>query len=159
MKRQVLLASVPLLIAMTTATPARAQPRAVTPRPPNPLVGAWRLVALDEPGADGTVRPVDATGQFLFTPDGHASVQVMMRRPQAGAPNGPTQYSQGGYEASFGRYTVDQRAHRFSFRIEGALVRALVGKDLVRVYELSHNRLVVTPVSPDEHWRVTWERY
>jgi hypothetical protein len=68
------------------------------------------------------------------------------------------QYAQGGYEASFGRFTVDERARTFTFRVEGALVRTLVSQDLVRQYELSGTRLVVTPVNPDEYWRVTWER-
>lgn len=124
----------------------------------NPLDGTWRLVALEEPGPDGKLRSVEATGQFVFTPDGHASVQVMMRHSPADASAGPMQYSQGGYEASFGRYTVDEQTRTFTFRIEGALVRSLVGKALPRRYELSGNRMVVRPTRSDEHWRVTWER-
>ena len=41
------------------------------------FVGAWRLARLKEPGADGRVRSVDCTGQFVFTRDGYASVQVI----------------------------------------------------------------------------------
>lgn len=122
------------------------------------FVGGWRLVTLEEPGADGTPHPVEATGLFVFTRDGHASVQVMMREPEAGDATGPVQYAQGGYEASFGRYAVDEDAGVFTFRIEGALVRSLVGQNLIRRYELSGTRLIVTPASPDEHWRVTWDR-
>lgn len=122
------------------------------------FVGGWRLVTLEEPGDDGTPRPVDATGLFVFTRDGHASVQVMMREPDTSASTGPVQYAQGGYEASFGQYAIDEDAGVFTFRIEGALVRSLVGQNLVRRYELSGTRLIVTPAGPDEHWRVTWER-
>jgi Lipocalin-like domain len=122
------------------------------------FVGAWRLVWLEEPGLDGRVHRVDSTGLFVFTRDGHASVQVMYRN--AGGGNaGPVQYAQGGYEASYGRYEVDERTHTWTFHVEGALVRSLVGKDLTRVYELSGNQLIVKPSSPDEHWRVAWERY
>jgi hypothetical protein len=123
------------------------------------FIGAWRLVSLDEPGADGTVHRADCTGLLVFTREGRMSVQVMYRNPQAGTSGGPVQYAQGGYEASFGRYEVDERAKRFTFRVEGAMVRSLVGKDLTRVFELSGTQLIVTPSSPDEHWRVTWEHY
>jgi len=69
------------------------------------FVGAWRLAWLEEPGADGTVHRADCTGQFVFTRDGYASVQVMYRNP-GGGDAGPVQYAQGGYEASYGRYDI-----------------------------------------------------
>jgi len=123
------------------------------------LVGAWRLVELDQPGADGKLRLVDCSGMFVFTRDGHLSVQVMDREPAQQDAAGPEQYSQGGYEASYGSYVVDELAHTFTFHVEGALARTLIGKDLPRAYELSGNRLIVKSVRPDEHWRVVWERY
>ena len=117
------------------------------------LVGAWRLVSLDEPGADGQMHRTDCSGLLVFTRDGHMSVQVMYRKAEAGSP-----YAQGGYEASFGKYEVDELAHTFTLHVEGALVRSLVGKVLVRAYDLSSGRLVVKSADPNEHWRVTWER-
>lgn len=123
------------------------------------FAGAWRLARLEQPGADGKLHDVDSTGMFVFTRDGHASVQIMERNPQASTPAGAEQYSQGGYEASWGTYKADERTHTFTFHIDGALVRALVGKDLPRSYEFSGNRLIVKSTRPDEHWRVAWERY
>ena len=82
----------------------------------------------------------------------------MYRNPQAGSAAGPVQYAQGGYEASFGSYEIDERAHTFTFHVEGALVRSLVGQDLTRGYELSGTQLTVKPASPNEHWRVAWEK-
>jgi len=123
------------------------------------FAGAWRLVQLEQPGADGTLRDVVCTGLFVFTRDGHASVQVMDRDPQTSTTAGPQQYSQGGYEASWGTYNVDEGTHTFTFHIEGALVRSLVGKDLPRSYEFSGNRLTVKSTRANEHWSVTWERY
>ncbi len=123
------------------------------------FAGAWRLAWLEQPGADGKPHRVDCTGLLVYTPDGHVSVQVMERNPQAQTPAAPEQYSQGGYEASWGTYTVDQRARTFTFHVEGALVRALVGKDLPRAYELSGKQLIVKSTRPDEHWRVAWERF
>jgi len=94
----------------------------------------------------------------VFTRDGHASVQVMYRHP-GGGDVGPVQYAQGGYEASYGRYDVDERARTWTFHVEGALVRSLVGKDLTRRYEFSGNQLIVRSSTPGERWRVAWERY
>jgi hypothetical protein len=37
-------------------------------------------------------------------------------------------------------------------------VRTLIGKDLTRVYEFSGKKLIVKSSSPNEHWRVAWER-
>ena len=123
------------------------------------FVGAWRLVWLEEPDANGTVHKADCTGLLVFTLDGHMSVQVMYRNLQSGGQDGPVQYAQGGYEASFGTYQIDEGAHTFSFHVEGAMVRSLIGKDLPRAYEISGNHLIVRSTNPNEHWRVAWEHY
>ena len=123
------------------------------------FVGAWRLVWLEEPDANGTVHKADCTGLLVFTLDGHMSVQVMYRNLQSGGQGGPVQYAQGGYEASFGTYQIDESSHTFAFHVEGAMVRSLIGKDLPRAYELSGNQLIVKSTNPNEHWRVVWEHY
>ena len=123
------------------------------------FVGAWRLVWLEEPDANGTVHKADGTGLLVFTLDGHMSVQVMYRNLQSGGQGGPVQYAQGGYEASFGTYQIDESAHTFASHVEGAMVRSLIGKDLPRAYELSGNQLIVKSTNPNEHWRVAWEHY
>jgi hypothetical protein len=122
------------------------------------FLGAWRLLWLAEPDADGKIHKPDCTGMLVYTRDGHMSVQVMYRDAPAGTNAAPVQYAQGGYEASFGRYEIVD-AHTFSFHVEGALVRALIGKDLKRVYELSDKQLIVKSPDPKEHWRVAWEHY
>ena len=122
------------------------------------FVGAWRLAWLEQPGSDGRLHRIECCGMLVYTQDGHMSVQVMERDPQAQAA-GPQQYAQGGYEASYGTYDVDERAHTFTFHVEGALVRSLIGKDLPRAYQFSGNQLIVKSTRADEHWRVCWERY
>ena len=126
------------------------------------FVGAWRLAWLEEQGADGKIHRADCTGLLVYTRDGHMSVQVMYRNPQPNSQpatnSAPVQYAQGGYEASFGTYQIDEGAHTFTFRVEGALVRTLIGKDLPRAFELSGKQLIVKSTHPDEHWRVAWER-
>ena len=151
-----------LLLAISSlggSTLSGSQDRAVNDGVRDRFIGAWRLVSLDEPGADGTVHRADCTGSLVFTREGRMSVQVMYRNPQTATSGGPLQYAQGGYEASFGRYEVDAGAQQFRYHVEGALVRSLVGKDLTRQFELSGRQLTVKPSNPDEHWRVVWEHY
>ncbi|MDB5218180.1 MAG: hypothetical protein JWO86_6107 [Myxococcaceae bacterium] len=121
------------------------------------LVGAWRLAALEEPGADGTVRPMDASGLLVVTRDGRMSVQVMYRGSPTRTDAGRAPYAQDGYEASFGRYQLDESDDHFTYHVEGALVRTLIGKDLPRLYQLSGKKLIIKSAIPTEHWRVTWE--
>jgi Lipocalin-like domain len=122
------------------------------------FIGAWRLAWLEEPGADGKIHRADCTGLLVFTRDSHVSVQVTYRNPQSATQSGPVQYAKGGYEASFGTYVIHERAHTFTYHVEGALVRTLVGKDLTRLYEFSGKRLIVRSPDPHEHWIAAWER-
>jgi hypothetical protein len=140
------------------ATAMVRQKRAYSDSTPNRLVGAWRLVWLEEPGVDGKIQKPDCTGLLVYTDDGHMSVQVMYRNYQNGGGVASAHYAQGGYEASYGTYVIDS-AHTFTFHVEGALVRTLVGQDLKRMYEFSGNQMIVKSSNPDEHWRVAWEHY
>ena len=153
MKNMFAIAVVSLLLSVTAASSSQERGGA------GQFVGAWRLAWLEQPGADGKLHRIECCGMLVYSSDGHMSVQVMEREPQAQAPTGPEQYSQGGYEASYGTYKVDEAAHTFTFHVEGALVRSLVGKDLPRAYEFSGKQLIVKSTRADEHWRVAWERY
>ena len=162
MKKLMSMGGVPLLIALaaiSSAAASRAQVPKVGDDARERFIGAWRLLWLEEPGPDGNVHRADCTGMFVFTREGRASVQVMYRRAQAGTPSGPVQYAQGGYEASFGRYEVDESTRTFTYHVEGALVRSLIGKDLVRSFELSGRQMIVRSSNPKELWRVAWEHY
>jgi hypothetical protein len=164
MKKLFSLGVVSLLIGMTTMTLAGSQSQNGKDRGGNDaiqerFVGAWRLASLEQEGADQKIHRSDSTGMPVFTRDGHMSVQVMERNPPAQAPAGPEQYSQSGYEASFGTYAIDDSAHTFTYHVEGALVRTLIGKDLPRAFEFSGKQLIVKSTRPDEHWRVAWEHY
>lgn len=160
MKRLFLRWITPLCIGIAIPAPiCSGQGRVTVSSASGRLAGTWRLVSLQEPGHAGRIHNIDCTGMLIATPDGHFSVQVMDRSPQPEAVPGPERYSQGGYEASFGTYVADESAHTFTFHVEGALVRSLIGKDLPRVYELSGGRLIVKSAHMEEHWRATWERY
>jgi len=146
-------------IGTTATTLASSQEHAPNKRIADQFAGAWRLVSVEAPGPDGKIQKADSTGMFVFMRDGHASVQVMERNPPAQATTGSEGYSHGGYEATFGTYEVNETAHTFTFHVEGALVRSLIGKDLPRTFEFSGNQLIVKSTRPDEHWRVAWEHY
>lgn len=155
MRRFLSLGITVLLVAMNAVAPA--QDRDVNSGVGTRFVGAWRLAWLEEPDVNGKLHKADCTGLLVYTHDGHMSVQVMYRNLQSENKAAPVQYAQGGYEASYGTYQIDD-AHTFTFHVEGALVRTLIGKDLKRVYELSGSRLIVSSPDPKEHWRVAWER-
>jgi len=159
MKTLFSLGTVSLLIAMSALTLSGSQDHDASANAQDHFIGAWRLAWLEEPGADGNVHRADCTGLLVYTRDGHMSVQVMYRNPQAGTSAAPVQYSRGGYEASFGTYEINVRAHTFNYHVDGALVRSLIGKNLTRVYEFSGKQLIVKSPDPNEHWRVAWEHY
>jgi hypothetical protein len=158
MKKMFSLGVASLFIAMTAMTLFGSPGRDVGDDIRGRFVGAWRLAWLEEEGADGKIHTADCTGLLVYTRDGHMSVQVMYRNPQP-VSVAPVQYAQGGYEASFGAYEIDESNHTFTFHVEGALVRTLIGKDLPRAFEFSGKRLIVKSTHPEERWRVAWEHY
>jgi len=93
---------------------------------------------------------------LLYTGDGHMSVQIMFPKSESALSN---EYVQGGYEASFGSYEVNEEAHTLTHHVEGSVTRGLVGKDLPRVFQLSDGQLIIKSSRPDEHWLVAWEHY
>jgi hypothetical protein len=159
MKKMLTFGAAALCLGMTAMTASGSQDRAGNGNIRDQFIGAWRLAWLEEPDADGKARRADCTGMLVYTRDGHMSVQVMYRNPPVETGGAaPVQYAQGGYEASFGTYLIDN-PHTFTYHVEGALVRNLIGKDLKRTYELSNHQLIVKSADPNEHWRVAWERY
>src|SRR5271165_3152471 len=115
MKKLLSLGVVCFFIGLNAMTLSGSQDREVNANIRDQFVGAWRLAWLEEEGADGRIHRADCTGLLVYTRDGHMSVQVMYRNQQAETAAGPMQYAQGGYEASFGRYEIDERAHTFSY--------------------------------------------
>ena len=162
MKKLLSLGALFLLLGITTIsglTLTGSQDRADKERIREQFIGAWGLAWLEEPDAEGKVHRADCTGMLVYTRDGHMSVQVMYRNPRAETNAAPVLYAQGGYEASSGTHQIDERAHTFTFHVEGALVRSLIGKDLPRLFEFSGKQLIVKSSNPNEHWRVAWEHY
>ena len=125
----------------------------------NALIGAWHLVRIDAPGPDGKVAQMpQPKGMLIYTRDGHMSVQLMYPK-SANSPD--NEYVLNGYEASFGRYDVDEAKHIVTHHVQGSITRdLLVGKDLPRVYRLTGDgHLIIRSADSREHWFVTWEHY
>jgi Lipocalin-like domain len=123
------------------------------------LIGAWHLVRIDAPGADGKSVPVpQPEGMLIYSQDGHMSVQLMY---PASASTLSNEYVLNGYEASFGSYDVDEAAHTVTHHVQGSNTRdLLVGKDLPRKYEFTADGyLIIRSARTNEHWSVTWAHY
>ena len=149
-----------ILVVVGTTGSLESQPTAKASGPVrDKLIGAWRLAWLEQPGPDQKAMRVERTGVIVYTRDGHMAVQIMAPKPDAPAESGPVQYEQGGYEAYYGTYDVDEQAHTVTHHVEGALVRSLVGNNLTRVYRFSDGKLILTSSRPDEHWTIAWEHY
>ncbi len=114
-----------------------------------------RLVLITD--ADGrSNHAAEITGTLIYTQDGHMSVQLMYPPSAAALSN---DYVLNGYEASFGRYDIDQAAHTVTHHVQGSITHGFVGKDQTRVYKFSGRQLIITSARPDEHWSVIWEHY
>ena len=121
------------------------------------LIGAWHVVSLEDVGSDGKATRVTAIkGMLIYTRDGHMSVQLMLPDSESDVSN---DYVKNGYEASFGSFDVDEKAHTVTHHVQGSVTRGLIGKDLPRAFRFDNSHLIITSTRPDEHWSVTWEHY
>ena len=150
-----------ILLALTATSSPQAGKRSDAGSVRERLIGAWRLAWEDEQGADGKMNHiVDHQGTIVYTRDGHMSVQIMLpSTDNARDVRNPVKYDQGGYEAYYGTYEVNEQANSVTHHVQGALVRALVGKHLTRIYRFSDGQLILKSSRPDEHWTIAWEHY
>jgi hypothetical protein len=139
------------------------------------LVGTWRLISRVVRLEDGTGVQDQGLGSapkgyLIYDSGGHMAVQLMRPdRPlsidcgtsgSAASDNSPQVLS--GYEAYFGTYTIDEANHTVTHHLEGALNPADLGRNLVRQFQISDDKLtiVVRTSSPKEKQirTLTWER-
>ncbi|MGH9741980.1 MAG: lipocalin-like domain-containing protein [Candidatus Acidiferrum sp.] len=153
-----------LTLATVVALSGVSLARSATEKGPSPasdrekFIGAWYLVSLGQPGADGMSNSLAGLkGILLYTRDGHMSVQLMYPPSASSLTN---DYVKNGYEASFGSYDVDEARHTVTHHVQGSITEGLVGKALRRVYQFTGDgHLVIKSANRDEHWSVTWEHY
>jgi hypothetical protein len=139
-----------VIVALTAALSAPV----MAEQSKSPIVGAWQMTSLESVGTDGTYTTIPYSGQVIFTEGGTLSVQASDANPDAE----DTTDTLNGYEAYYGPVVVDDAAGTFTITVSSSLVRALVGQELVRQFEVTDDQLVITPVDASEGWRVTYDR-
>jgi hypothetical protein len=117
------------------------------------LPGTWRLVSRIDVDASGERRPEPSLGEdpvalLMYDRAGHFAAQFMRRDRSSVLPDEPAGSSnnsraQGGYDAYFGTYTVDDRAGTVSQRLLASLSQENVGMVLTRAMEVAEDRLVI----------------
>ena len=137
------------------------------------LPGSWRLLSRLDVTADGVPHPDPALGSdpialLMYDRSGHFAAQFMKRDRSTGPRDGPVgaannTQAQGGYDAYFGAYTVDDATEVVTQRLEGSLSAMNVGMVLSREMTIERDRLVISlsttawdgvPVTRT----LTWER-
>ena len=109
------------------------------------LCGTWVLVDRIDRTAAGQVLEepnlgADAIGIIVYDRAGNVSAQLMKRhRTDTAATSQVTQGTNnsaatGGYDAYFGKYEVDAKAHTVTHHLVGAIALADAGKSLTRGY-------------------------
>lgn len=137
------------------------------------LPGSWQLLSrIDVVSASGERRPEPSLGDdpvalLIYDRAGHFAAQFMRRDRSVDVPDGPggasnNSQAQGGYDAYFGSYTVDDAQGTVTQRLLGALSRQHVGAVLTRAMTVQGDSLVIrldtqaadgTPVTRTLTWR------
>lgn len=138
------------------------------------LIGSWQLVLREDRRADGSLSPdpalgPDPLGHLVYDAGGHFAAQFMRRDRSDSSPSAsPTtaghnnSRSIGGYDAYFGRYTVDPTTGLVTQTLEGALAPENVGLVVTRPMQVDGDVLTLrlettaldgTPVVRTLRWR------
>jgi hypothetical protein len=151
MERVVLLGCVASLTIAVSAQPQRATPaRGLAQQ----IVGAWNLETRTVARADGIAIADPVLGQKplgrLFYDASGVMMLQMMRQGRAAAMSTPASPKETanprivlGYDAYFGRYTVDERAGTVTHHVEGSLFPEDVGDDWVRPITIQGDTLTL----------------
>ena len=117
------------------------------------LPGTWRLLSRIDVTAGGRTIPEPSLGEdpyalLFYDRSGNFAAQFMRRDRSAAVPDGPSgaknnSRAQGGYDAYFGTYTIDDENGTVTQRLVGALSREHVGHVLTRTMEVQGDTLTI----------------
>lgn len=117
------------------------------------LPGTWALESRVDITASGERHPEPSLGEdpvalLIYDRSGHFAAQFMKRDRSAAAPDGPSSArnnsrAQGGYDAYFGTYTVDDAGGTVTQQLLGALSAENVGSVLTRAMTVRDGKLVI----------------
>jgi lipocalin-like protein len=145
-----------LVCAMCFTLTVAAQPQRASPARglAQEIVGAWNLEARTVTSSDGSAidDPVlghKPLGRLFYDASGVMMLQ-MMRQGRSTAMSTPTNPKDAanprivlGYDAYFGRYTVDERAGTVTHHVEGSLFPEDLGDDWVRPIRIQGDTLTL----------------
>jgi hypothetical protein len=136
------------------------------------LPGTWELESRIDVTESGERHPEPSLGEdpialLIYDRSGHFAAQFMKRDRAVSVPDGPAagqnnSRAQGGYDAYFGTYTVDDQHGTVTQRLLGALSKENVGTILTRGMSVAGDKLVIrlqttsvdgTPVTRMLTWR------
>ncbi len=119
----------------------------------NKLIGTWKLVEFAGTIDGQTVLPLNA-GRLTYDASGRVSLHMMVQERPKFASDKKRQSTKDeakvafdGYVAYFGRYRVDEAAGVVIHSIEGSIFPNEIGKESIRFYELSGDRLTLRVTS------------
>jgi len=133
------------------------------------FVGTWSFVSIERRNARGGVVPFEnplTSGVIIYTPAGQMAVQLVRGDRQKYAADQPTgeeaQAALGSYLAYYGPFTVNEAEGTVTHHREAHSNPGEV-RDVVRSYQFSGNRLMLTPPSrvvngEELTTTLTWER-
>jgi hypothetical protein len=117
------------------------------------LPGTWQLLSRIDVTASGDRRPEPSLGEdpdalLIYDRSGHFAAQFMRRDRSVDVPDGPggaknNSRAQGGYDAYFGTYTIDDEQSTVTQHLLGALSRENVGAVLTRAMAVQGDTLII----------------
>ena len=117
------------------------------------LPGTWQLLSRVDVTASGERRPEPSLGEdpvalLIYDRGGNFAAQFMRRDRSVEVVDGPANAgnnsrSQGGYDAYFGTYTIDDERGTVTQRLLGALSKENVGSVLTRAMDVQGDSLVI----------------
>ena len=118
------------------------------------LPGTWQLLSRIDVTADGERRPEPSLGEdpfglLIYDRGGNFAAQFMRRDRSGVIPEGPAaatnnSRAQGGYDAYFGTYTIDDAAGTVTQHLTAALSQENVGGTLTRGMDVQGDTLIIT---------------
>jgi hypothetical protein len=136
---------------------------------PNPIIGAWRLITVEDHQADGSILypyGKEARGHLIYHPDGYMSANVMSavrpplpvrKRPFEMNPEEAAALLRTMGSAYSGRWELRDES-TVIHHVDAALVPNMIGEDEVRPFELKGDRLYVYTLRPPQKTCAIWEK-
>ena len=116
------------------------------------FIGHWKLVSWEDSDTEGNRTTRNMTGRILYDQAGNMSAHLF---PTGGHEGSVTP----GYLAYFGKYRIHPDFHTVIHSVEGSNIVRWIGTDLVRYYEFSDGKLILTLRRNGQvHSALTWKR-